>query len=196
MPVLVFCDMAYYERNMPHWHPEGKAIVLTWRLYGSLDKFRPTKTDPGKAFVEMDRELDRATFGASWLKITGVAAAVEDALHFGERQLKLYSPIAHVITPNHVHVVLQPDAELSRITKSIKGFTARKCNEILGRTGERFWQDESYDHWVRSDRELQKIIAYIERNPVGVGLVDSIEDWPWSSASRKNNTGKNACATP
>jgi REP element-mobilizing transposase RayT len=98
--------------------------------------------------------------------------------------------------PNHVHVVLEPKAELPRVTKSVKGFTARKCNEILERTGERFWQDESYDHWVRSDRELQKIIAYIVRNPVRAGLADSIENWPWSSASTKTNTGTNACATP
>src|SRR5690242_2955448 len=30
--------MTYYERNLPHWHPEGKAIFLTWRLFGSLPK--------------------------------------------------------------------------------------------------------------------------------------------------------------
>ncbi len=186
----------YYERNMPHWHPEGKAIFVTWCLQGSWRRHRSTETDPRKAFAEMDRELDKAAYGPSWLKITEVGTAVEDALHFGERQLKLYSLIAYVIMPNHVHVVLEPKAELPRITKSIKGFTARKCNEILERTGERFWQDESYDHWVRSDRELQKIIAYIERNPMRAGLADSVENWPWSSASRKTNTGMNACATP
>src|SRR5258707_7972354 len=28
--------MGFYRRNLPHWHPEGAAIFLTWRLYGSL----------------------------------------------------------------------------------------------------------------------------------------------------------------
>src|SRR6266851_3973849 len=28
--------MAFYRRNLPHWHPEGASIFLTWRLYGSL----------------------------------------------------------------------------------------------------------------------------------------------------------------
>jgi hypothetical protein len=28
--------MPYYERNPPHWLPEGKNLFVTWRLYGSL----------------------------------------------------------------------------------------------------------------------------------------------------------------
>ncbi len=28
--------MTYYSRNLPHWHPDGKTIFLTWRLFGSL----------------------------------------------------------------------------------------------------------------------------------------------------------------
>jgi len=27
---------SYYRRNLPHWHPRGAAIFLTYRLYGSL----------------------------------------------------------------------------------------------------------------------------------------------------------------
>ena len=30
--------MSFYRRNLPHWHPEGKAIFITWRLFGSLPK--------------------------------------------------------------------------------------------------------------------------------------------------------------
>ena len=30
--------MSFYRRNLPHWHPEGKAIFVTWRLFGSLPK--------------------------------------------------------------------------------------------------------------------------------------------------------------
>jgi putative transposase len=48
--------------------------------------------------------------------------------------------------------------------------------------GEPFWQDESYDHWVRSERERNSIIRYIHFNPVSAGLVAEPEEWPWSSA--------------
>lgn len=30
--------MTFYRRNLPHWHPEAKAIFVTWRLYGSLPR--------------------------------------------------------------------------------------------------------------------------------------------------------------
>jgi type I restriction enzyme R subunit/putative DNA methylase len=69
---------------------------------------------------------------------------------------------------------------------------ARQANLILGRTGQPFWQDESYDHWVRTEAELEKIVRYIERNPVAAGLAAAVEDWPWSSARA---TGETACPT-
>jgi hypothetical protein len=40
------------------------------------------------------------------------------------------------------------------ITRWVKGCTARRANLLLGRTGRAFWQDESYDHWVRKPEEL------------------------------------------
>jgi hypothetical protein len=60
---------------------------------------------------------------------------------------------------------------------------ALRANAILRRAGSRFWQDESFDHWVRSGAQLQRIKLYIEWNPVKAGLVARPQDWPWSSAS-------------
>jgi putative transposase len=57
----------------------------------------------------------------------------------------------------------------------LKGRTARVVNRVLGRTGLPFWQDESYEHWIRSGKELQEIIAYVESNPVKAGLVEASE---------------------
>jgi putative transposase len=74
---------------------------------------------------------------------------------------------------NHVHILIYPEATLSRITKAIKSLSAHQANAILGRSGHRFWQDESYDHWVRDPRELENIVRYIEKNPVAAGLVKS-----------------------
>ena len=46
------------------------------------------------------------------------------------------------------------------------------ANQILGRTGKPFRQDESFDHWVRSGEQLQELIAYVEGNPVKASLVE------------------------
>ena len=83
--------------------------------------------------------------------------------------------------PNHVHILIAPQADLSRITKTVKGYSARESNARLHRSGE-FWQQESYDHWVRDEKERNRIIRYIEENPVAAGLSARLEDWQWSSA--------------
>ena len=62
---------------------------------------------------------------------------------------------------------------------------------MLRRTGQTFWQDESYDHWVRTRNEVEKIVRYIEWNPVKAGLAKTPEDWPWSGAV----AGETACPT-
>jgi len=60
---------------------------------------------------------------------------------------------------------------------------------MLGLTGRAFWQEESYDRWVRDDKEFHRIRAYIEENPVRAGLVAAPEDYPWSSASQAFQQG-------
>ena len=76
--------------------------------------------------------------------------------------------------PNHVHLLILPRITVAKIMRWRKGSTARRANQLLERTGLPFWQDESYDHWVRSRQEFSRIIAYIEENPVSAGLVN----WP------------------
>lgn len=183
--------MTYYERNLPHWHPENTAIFLTWRLHGTWAKLvKNTQAGmpvpPGRMPVPrfaFDQALDYATSGPKWLQEPAVAQCVVDAFRFGERQLKLYHLVAFCVMPNHIHLVVAPLAPLSKISKSIKGFTARTANQILGRTGERFWQDESYDRWIRNADQQNSIVEYIENNPVSAGLTQAADQWPWSSAS-------------
>ena len=45
---------------------------------------------------------------------------------------------------------------------------------------EGFWDAESYDHFVRDDAELARIINYVLNNPVQAGLVKDWRDWKWS----------------
>jgi putative transposase len=84
--------------------------------------------------------------------------------------------------PNHVHLLVTPLVEVSKLMQSLKRFTARQGNRMLGLTGQPFWQDESYDRLVRSRQEFQRIAHYIERNPVNAGLTATAEEFPWSSA--------------
>ncbi len=107
---------------------------------------------------------------------------IADALrHFHEKHYLLDE---WVVMPNHVHLVLwpMPNHTLSDILRSRKRHTAREANLILGRTGETFWQHESYDHWIRNDEEKTRIRRYIRNNPVTAKLCQSPEEWRWGSA--------------
>lgn len=70
---------------------------------------------------------------------------------------------------------------LSVIMHSLKSYTAHEANKLLGRAGS-FWQHESYDHWVRDEGELERIVAYINANPVKAGLADRPYEFYWCSA--------------
>ena len=178
--------MTYYKRHLPHWYPPGQDIFVTWRLYGSLPahfKMRQSEVSSGKKFLHYDRALDRAQTGPLWLTNPRIANCVIAALE-AAAEGKMFVLHAYAIMANHVHVLLAPQLPIAQITMQIKGTTSREANLILKRTGSSFWQDESFDHWIRNPEEWQRIRTYIENNPVAAGLVKNPEDWPWSSASR------------
>ncbi len=174
--------MAYYRRDLPHWQPEGVFLFITWRLHGSLPGLLRQTGPAGQVFREWDRALDRAASGPIWLKNPQIAAMIAGTLRSGEIEKQLYRLRAFVVMVNHVHVLVEPLAPGPKITQWIKGVTAREGNRLLGRDGHPFWQHESYDHWVRNEIEGQRVVRYIEANPVMAGLVERVEQWPWSSA--------------
>ncbi len=201
--------MAFYGRNLPHRHLEGASLFLAWRLHGTLPRGTgtpvtatrqkgsegtgqsacATNETPGGQFKRLDLELDRLNRGPRWLADAGVASCTERTIVDGDAILQQYRIQAYVSMPNHVHLLLQPIVEAKKITKGIKGVSARKANAQLGRAGNPFWQDESFDHWVRSEEELGRIQFYIEYNPVRAGLVTRPEDWRSSGTWLRAQSG-------
>ena len=180
--------MLDYRRRLPHWQLDETPIFITWRLWGSLPAAKRipgnvASCSPGQRFVAADRMLDLRMDGPRWLNDERIALLLTGTIWIGESELRFYQLHAWSIMPNHVHLLITPRVPLPVVTRWLKGSTARKANLILGRTGKAFWQDESFDRWVRSQTEFDKVVAYIENNPVKAGLVDSPELWPWSSAS-------------
>jgi REP element-mobilizing transposase RayT len=103
------------------------------------------------------------------------------ALLHGDRELHRYELHAFVVMPNHVHLLVTPHVLAAKWLGPLKGFLAHQANALLGTHGP-FWQDESYDHLVRTDAEFDRIQAYIEQNPVKAGLAGTTGEFRWSSA--------------
>ena len=127
------------------------------------------KVSDGEAFAWVDRYLDGAHTGPVHLRNEAIATLVIESLFRGE-SLGHYRLGPFVIMANHVHLLLLPSVSPSLLLKSLKGATAREANRLLHRTGEQFWQRESYDHWVRDDAEWNRI-ARVHREESGEGWV-------------------------
>ena len=107
--------------------------------------------------------LDKG-LGACVLKQPQLSKIVADSLLYfnGER----YHIGDFVVMPNHVHllVCLLGNTDLLKQCRSWKRFSSGKVNKVLGQTG-RFWQEESFDHLVRSPEQFFAIQQYIRKNP-------------------------------
>jgi putative transposase len=177
--------MTLYHRRLPHIDEMGQPVFLTWRLYDSLPPHRVFPKDTlnsGQAFAIMDRLLDETRSGAFYLRQPAIADIVVEAIEYNAAILRHYFLHAFVAMPNHVHLLATPAVALPKLTKSLKGITAKRANAMLALTGRPFWQEESYDHVVRNEREFERIRNYIEQNPVRAGLVREASEFRWSSA--------------
>jgi REP element-mobilizing transposase RayT len=197
----------FHQRRLPHITPAGETLFLTFRLAGSLPRtvVRQLREEREAAeaalrqtglpaeevqaaryrlqrayFGKFDALLDSATFGPEWLRYPRIADLVAGEILMQEEQG--FQVLAYCLMPNHIHIVQQLPEDsgisFSKALQLLKGRTARQANALLKRTGEEFWQAETYDHVVRNAAELQRIVAYVLNNPVKAGLVKDWTEWP------------------
>lgn len=93
---------------------------------------------------------------------------------------------AAVVMPDHVHLIYSPlrredgwSCTLPEIMKAIKGPAARRINILLNRKGP-VWQEEFFDHVLRSNDSLVQRVDYVCQNPVRAGLVTTEAEYPWT----------------
>jgi len=70
--------------------------------------------------------------------------------------------------PNHIHLLIkicekhgQGNVPLYRIVSSIKSYVSKIQNEKI-----QIWQRNYYEHIIRNEKEYEKILKYIDENPV------------------------------
>jgi len=198
IPKIVFEKIKNeYEQNLKH-----------------LDGYKCSKTKKEKyrelqktKFNKYEKILDTCKYGHKWLGDSKVAKIVDQAFHYYDGAK--YDLIAYTILPNHIHLVIFPIVErkssfaqkdinnqyiqnesgdsfyiLSKIMQDIKKFTAKEANKVLNRKG-KFWQNENYDHVVRDEQELRRIVKYILNNPVKAGLCEVADEWKWNYFNAK-----------
>lgn len=191
-----------YRRHLPHIIPIDGMFHVVFRIKGAIptsvlkklsDEFQEKKLNvAAKTRAERDKILSNLYDEyfeqfESFLHAgdNGVlhnytkAQIVKEALFFHDANN--YKLVAYSIMPNHVHLlVMNLKQNLSSIMKSIIGFSAYEINKLEGKKGA-FWQDENYDHMIRSRNEMADTIQYILNNPVKSGICShySVHPFTW-----------------
>jgi REP element-mobilizing transposase RayT len=148
-----------YRRRMPHYQLAGRVLFVT---------FCKANREP---FPEAARDV-----------------VLAHCLHDHGKRIDVE---AAVVMPDHVHMLFTPLADdqgvphsLPFILKLIKGMSARSVNKLMGISGP-IWQEESFDHVVRTEESFQEKLEYLRQNPVRKGLVARPEDYRWSWVAPK-----------
>ena len=146
--------MTFYRRNLPHLQRDSKPHFITF-----VTKNRWILPERARSIVLASCQHDDG--------------------------LKCDLHVA-VVMPDHVHLILTPLIDerrkavvsLIEIMRAIKGASAHLINRRL-EARQTIWQEESFDHILRSSEGLDQKIAYVLENPIRRGLGDRWQDYEW-----------------
>jgi REP element-mobilizing transposase RayT len=187
-------------RSLPHWEHPGGTYFVTFRLEDSLPRevaeaYREEQDVLREQWkkakdwerIEIEREMARlycrrvdrcldVSLGSCHLGKPPVATIMSQVLRHFDRDR--YDLFAWSILPNHVHVVFRPlgDYGLRSLLHSWKSYSGTEINAHLRRRGA-LWQREYFDHLIRSQKDLDRFVRYVLRNPDKAGLPNS--PWRW-----------------
>jgi alanyl-tRNA synthetase/REP element-mobilizing transposase RayT len=159
----------YHRRNLPHFERPWAIYHITWTTQDRREVSPP------------ERQI-----------------VLDSILHWHERRYELF---AACVMPDHVHMLIQPlvkeqdDAgnavffPLSEILHTIKSFTAHEINKRAGRSGA-LWNQESFDRYIRTDRDLEEKFRYIVGNPWSSGVAKEEEDYAFVWAGESRGSGE------
>jgi len=147
--------MQFYRRNLPHLQRDFNPHFITF-----VTKFR---------WILPDWARDRV---------------LSSCRHDHRAKYELY---VAVVMPDHVHLVLTPLINEDRhevfslieIMQGIKGASGRAINQRLERHGP-VWQEESFDHVLRSSEGVDAKVDYVLQNPVRKGFVADWREYRWA----------------
>jgi REP element-mobilizing transposase RayT len=154
-----------YHRRLPHLQKADADLFITFCASGR-------QILPSEA---------RDLVMAHCLREGGIPPFVSEGATFVPR-IHLH---AIVVMPDHVHLLLTPLRDANGwpfpqvdILQCFKGATAHRINKLLHTSGP-VWEEESFDHVLRSPEGLKNKCEYIRQNPVQARLAERPEDYRW-----------------
>ena len=124
------------------------------------------------------REVFRSDDEARWL----IAQTLQS---FEARQ---FAVIAYCVMPDHVHLLVEGLTAHADFKASMHSWKLTTGFAWKKRTGERLWQEGFYEHTLRSDDAVPRVVKYILENPARAGLVSEAGCCPHMGSSRYSLT--------
>jgi REP element-mobilizing transposase RayT len=158
----------YADRDDWLWRHGVNAKAVDWRAQLE-DLDQRLRGEFARTFSERwHRQLD-ACYGSCHLRQPELSQIVSESLlkFDGER----YELTDFVVMPNHIHL-LAAFADESAMLKQCEGwkhYQAVRINRAIGRSG-RFWQQDGFDHLVRSVEQFEALRRYVALNPTEARL--------------------------
>jgi putative transposase len=193
-------EVDIYEHCRPHWSQSGTVVFITFRTHDSIprkvleqwehqkqqwlrqrgldgahwSRILPTLTDQDQRIFQKQFGRTRETFlddchGDCLLRRPELSQIVANSLlHFDGVRYRMGD---FVVMPNHVHLlaVFESAERMRDQIDSWLHFTATSINNKLNRKG-KFWQQEPFDHLVRSPAQYDYLRDYIANNPLKANL--------------------------
>ena len=104
-----------------------------------------------------------------------------------------------VVLPDHIHCVIElpyDDADFATRWRLIKAdFSkvlpkAEKRSNVRIRRGERgIWQRRYWEHLICDEADFRAHMDYVHINPVKHGLVEAVNNWPYSTFQKLASVG-------
>jgi putative transposase len=100
---------------------------------------------------------------------------------------------AIVVLPDHLHAIWElpeNDSNYSLRWRCIKIAFAKNLKQSgidisKNKFGENvLWQRRFWEHTIRNEKDYERHVDYIHYNPVKHGLVENVNDWPYSTFHR------------
>lgn len=161
---------------------EGARPTRTLMFSVPLAKYRYRRRLPHLQKADCDLFITFCTGTLMPLPTAARDLVLAHCLREHGKRIRLY---AVVVMPDHVHLLLRPLRNLDGwpyplvdILQCMKSVTAHRINKLLHLSGP-VWEEESFDHVLRSDESLKQKCEYIRQNPVRRGLVQRPEEYRW-----------------
>jgi putative transposase len=140
--------------------------------------------------------LNRANGRAALFRKEADYAAFERVLFEAYERLPLRI-LAYCLMPNHWHLVVWPKRgagdDVSEFFRWLTVTHTQRHHAHYHTSGTgHLYQGRFKSFPVEADEHLYAVLRYVERNPVRAGLVESADEWLWSSAWRYYHAGRSA----